>query len=597
MIKRLYKVCLQIISTIFISAFLIVFPNKDFPNIGHDYYYFIPRLIDVVLHYKINGLSIQWYTPSFGGGLPGYSNPQNIQFSLPQLLSMVANPWVASIASSIIFAIVGYFSMQFFLKRILSLSWQASILGGLFFTINGFYIEHVTVGHLGYHAFPLLPIIYIALFADFLPPILGAIIIAIVFAVVIHQAGFYLIVIFVLSSLLLLPILYLLYPRLFIFKRLKRILIFASIFTGLMIGSKVFAVISLMHHIPRHVSDYYDVTPFFAFKGLITQYLGTMNLVPVFWLLGKDIHSITTYLSVWTGAPYGLWELDVSLSPVLVSFLLAGIIFQGFAMFRKRLIFTRTNLIVFLILLLGMWLNVEFIMARGYIYPALRNLPILNSLHVNVRFASAAIFPLALLGAFFYEKLSFRWISFREPVMYSILVFLTLGGALNYFVYTKDVQSRTFNITRSLETYQRVQAGDTFPVEKITDIADDGTFLNNASDIYPYEPLLGSHLENFWPEVVPGPVTDIFDGKYNMTNPTGYVFPEENQAAMFDRIPVEEADKFRQFIHRFQPDWKRPILQNILDITSLSSFIALTSVLLGYLIYRLKKKHGVGNRM
>jgi hypothetical protein len=322
-----------------------------------------------------------------------------------------------------------------------------------------------------------------------------------------------------------------------------------------------------------------------------------MNIVPLFWVLGKDIHSITTYLNVWTGAPYGLWELDVSLSPVLVAFLVAGIVFQGFTMGRKKLRFTRTNIVVFIVLLLGIWLNVEFIMARGYLYPVLQKLPILNSLHVNVRFASAAIFPFALLGAFFYERLSSRWTFFREPVMCSLLVFLTLGGMLNYFAFTKDVQSRTFDVTKSLETYQRVQAGATFPIEKIADMEDDRTFLENASDIHPYEPLFGYRLENFKPKVVPGPVTVPSDGKYNMTNPTGYVFPEENQVAMFDRIPVEDAYNFNQFIHRYQPNWKRPVLQNILDITSLLSFIALTSVLLGYPIFRYIRRHGVGSRI
>jgi hypothetical protein len=264
---RKFQVSLQVVIAIAISAFLVFYLNKDYPKVGHDYYYFIPRLIDVLLHYKVNGLSIQWYTPSFGGGLPGYPNPENIQFSLPQLLTMIVNPWAACLISTVVFALAGYFSMQFFLKRILSFSWQASVLGGLFFTINGFYIEHMAVGHLGYQGFPLLPILFIALFAEFLPPFIAASILALVFAALIHQAGFIVIVIFILSSLVILPILYAINPRLFIFKRLARILLFGSLFSGLIAGSKIYAVYSLMRYFPRNIADHYNVTSWTALKA------------------------------------------------------------------------------------------------------------------------------------------------------------------------------------------------------------------------------------------------------------------------------------------------------------------------------------------
>src|SRR5262245_35216013 len=65
-----------------VGLFLGVILNRTYPIIGHDYTYFISRTLDSYLHYRINGLSIQWYTPSFGGGLPSYANPQQMQFSL-----------------------------------------------------------------------------------------------------------------------------------------------------------------------------------------------------------------------------------------------------------------------------------------------------------------------------------------------------------------------------------------------------------------------------------------------------------------------------------------------------------------------------------
>jgi hypothetical protein len=67
-----------------VTLLIILIMNKDYPFVGPDYRYFIPRLIDTNLHMRINGPGIQWYTPSFGGGLPAFANPQNIEYSIVQ---------------------------------------------------------------------------------------------------------------------------------------------------------------------------------------------------------------------------------------------------------------------------------------------------------------------------------------------------------------------------------------------------------------------------------------------------------------------------------------------------------------------------------
>src|SRR6266508_159528 len=59
---------------------LIVFiVSRDLPKAGHDYGFFLPRMLDTHLHHRINGLGIQWYTANFGAGTPAYPNPQYIQ--------------------------------------------------------------------------------------------------------------------------------------------------------------------------------------------------------------------------------------------------------------------------------------------------------------------------------------------------------------------------------------------------------------------------------------------------------------------------------------------------------------------------------------
>ncbi len=138
MLKRKLEIVIHALNVITIATFLVAYISRDYPEVGHDFRYFIPMMLDTYLHYRVNGLRIQWYTPSFGGGLPAYPNPQQIQFSLPQALTFLTTPWNATLISTVVFAMAGYFAMYYFLSHTLSLTRQASILGGLFFTLNGF---------------------------------------------------------------------------------------------------------------------------------------------------------------------------------------------------------------------------------------------------------------------------------------------------------------------------------------------------------------------------------------------------------------------------------------------------------------------------
>src|SRR5262245_14567880 len=74
---------------------IIAIINRDYPYVGHDYRFFIPRIIDTNLHTRLNGLSIQWYTPSFGGGLPAFANPQHMEYSVLQWLAYFMDLWTA----------------------------------------------------------------------------------------------------------------------------------------------------------------------------------------------------------------------------------------------------------------------------------------------------------------------------------------------------------------------------------------------------------------------------------------------------------------------------------------------------------------------
>jgi hypothetical protein len=77
-----------------LAAIVLLNVGRDYPAVGHDFRYYIPRLLDTDLHIRINGMAVQWYTPTFGGGVPAFPNPQHLQHSVLQALTYFVNPYL-----------------------------------------------------------------------------------------------------------------------------------------------------------------------------------------------------------------------------------------------------------------------------------------------------------------------------------------------------------------------------------------------------------------------------------------------------------------------------------------------------------------------
>src|SRR5258706_2174298 len=213
-----------------VSCFLLIVIYRYYPVVGHDFAYIVSHVFDTYLHYRVNGLSIEWYTPSFGGGLPSYAQPQQMQFSLVQLLVFFFNPWQAVVVALLICVAAGIFCFYIFGKDVLKFEWRASLLGALFFVFTGFYIGHVISGAFGFMAFPLLSGIVLVLFWQRWSDLLAGVVVGLILASLIYQAGFYVLVIFLLSGGMLMPLLYLMNPGLFSFLSLAKRLLIAGLF-------------------------------------------------------------------------------------------------------------------------------------------------------------------------------------------------------------------------------------------------------------------------------------------------------------------------------------------------------------------------------
>ena len=225
---------------------------------------------------------------------------------------------------------------------------------------------------------------------------------------------------------------------------------------------------------------------------------------------------------------------------------------------------------------------VQFSTARGFLFDAVKGWPLIKSLRTNTRFMASFVLPLAILGVKGFDY----WIKGKSGLKtISVFVFLnglSLVALWAYYLLPMKVQGRTFDIQSVLNTYTQIQAGATFPVNKIIPAMNDyEVFEAQASNVtHHYDPLLGEN--SFLPLVHEGSVFDVRNGFYNMTDPTGYVFPKENNSKLFSLISVSDHKKLMDFLNRRQPDWKLPLIQIALDWAAGLTFILIMLAIILY---------------
>ena len=588
MIARKWVIFFIVLNLILINGLVLAVMNLRYPLVGHDYTYSLPSFLDTAIHYRLNGPVIQWFTPTFGGGLPAFPNPNHMQYSIPSLLAVVLPPWPAMMTSAVIFVSSGFLASYYFFRRTLGLNWAASLLGAFFFSANGFVITRFATGQLGYFSFPLLPLFLLLLLDTKLPARSSLVLFGILFATYIYSAGYFIIIIFGLSILMLLPMLFLFKSDLFQWKRLLTIAVLGGGIGILISSSKLAASFALMRYFPRLIADNYPVSAFSGLLGMMLQLLGTPSMVPLFLLAGLDPSTYPTLTRAATGTHYGMWELDISITPVVFIILLVCLIkFLHNPRKYIRLIEDKRGRTAFLVLALFTWVTIEFILAKGFFYPVLRQLPILSSLRGNVRFTGAFLFPLAFLSAAVYNHWSAALAEknqVRRFLLVSLLAVIPLGA---YFLFDKDMFQMIYDIAGPEKIYEQIRAGDSFEIVEIgkPEGENTGALLYRTSNLNLYEPIFGFELEYFHPQVENGSIWDISHGSYNMTDPTGYIYPELNGNRAFDRFRLKDKESLELFAKHIQPDWKIPSFQRVLDWISGLAFLLTVFYVFSWLIF------------
>lgn len=588
-LRTLTPLLAMILSLAITLIILLSVINKDIPRIGHDYGYHIPRMLDGYLHQKINGLEVQWYTPSFGAGLPAYPNPQDVQFSLPQLLMHFVNPWVSLMISLSFYSFVGFFSFYLLLKDECLFSTNASLMGAIFILANGFLIQHAIVGHVGFQVFPLLGTILYILFSKKITYTIAGVFLGLIAFLIINQSGFYIAFIFILSFIIIMPLMYLITPHLFNWQRIGSILLLGGLLAMFFSASKLNAVYSFMRFFPREINDIYDKTYLQGIGGLLIQLMGSMATIPYLIFNGKDLNDLHTIFQNATGSTSSIWETDISISPVLILIVMYGIL-RGSSTLKRENLAQRIiplKVLAVLFLFFGIWIVIDFSLAKGIFFEILKPIPIINSLHVNVRFASAFIFPMAFSGAYILN----RYVEMNriaERTFYGFIFLLTMAFLLLYLLPSANVYRRNADINQALLIYSQIEDGERYPVLTVQNLRDINVFKKQATNLKNlFEPIFGYDLEYFTPLAQPGQILAVDEGYYNMTNPVSYVFPFENGLTLFERFKIGQEADLTLFINRQQPQFKISSAQHLTNGLSLVSIVSAFVFLAGTYFWNL----------
>jgi hypothetical protein len=556
--------------------------NLHYPFIGSDMEYYLARLVDVYLHMKINGFfSLQWWTPTFGGGIPAFPNPLHLQFSITPYLMFLFSPWIATQITYGIMTTLGYFLIYNYISKHTHWGFYSAVCTACVFTTNGYFINHILVGHLNYCSFPIIA---------FVPYLISSswsankciIILSSCITFLIYSAGFPTIFLFYISLGHLFLFLPLVKRETFQFKKMFTVLTVSHFIILGLVCSKFTAVSLHMEVFPR-VKEFFSWQPYYQVMLVSTfaQLFSWRMLIPFESFLPIPADSILFWL---IGSRYEFWENDVSLSPVVPVFIFFFAIAKFFQI--KNFLKIPINRVGIIATLIVIWCSIEMTMGKGLFWSLIKDLPVINSTHVNVRYAGALVLLFSLLFGFCcYTLLSPRSNTFRMWAV-SVILFITFLSMSSYCKIFESKQTyRSYDVSIPSSTWSHIS--NKTNSNKLSEIIAIGPkeqirlFSQGTSSFLPHDPLFGYHGEFFRSSLSLGPLEKVdADGFYNFHNPITFYNPE-NASLPREKIHSNDFENFYLFINRKQPNWELPFVQKAANYISLAT-IFLFSLYIAY---------------
>ena len=541
---------------------------------GHDYKYFLPRILDNYIWIEENTFfSIRWFTPSFCGGVPSYANPQDMYFSVPQLLTLWFDPVNSIYLTILIFASIGFFGMYSLLRGVFRTVRSASFLGGILFMLNGCYFFRMVIGHLTFHAFMLLPGVASLLFlregerhGDFRSLWrLGLAILGMSYmsyaGMITHlaiPAGLILIAIGSVSKLVLG------YAQGF-WSRLT-FACFGAIGISM---SKLTACFSFLGQFQR------TLYPIPGFRGLSEAVLAAIQTV----FFAPDVPGLMSELINYGWSwPLGQheWEYGVGPFPLVVLLVFSGcLLFEPLERGRAWQKLRKSGLYVLwllTILLIPLILNIHI----AGLEQSIKSIPILRS-HAKFIHWFCIYIPVSIVAAaVVVDRLSCIK-DLRKTFVILGVILTMLGLAVHP---TSFYHGQSYKPQFIKKTWERARDGRSLRIDRVDASYGEEALTQKASSMPCYEPIFGYRLEKYPKRSRRlGDVTSLVDGFYNLNNPACFVFPKENGCEPGDCFTEDQADSFEKF-RRFRAfPFEMSFIQRASNIVSLVSIGLLAVVI------------------
>ena len=459
-------------------------------------------------------------------------------------------------------------------RDILRLPTEWAHVLSLMIIANGFFLVHMIAGHLMFHTLPLMGWLLWLLFhpsRDTVRRIAtrGALF-GMIIAIMLYSGGFLIVMFAGMMCLFVLPFV-ILFDKAPFQQKLRslgmRAIAYGSI-TFFLALSKIVAVYSFMRFFPR-------IVPFDRFASEAS----TLRFIfRAFWGFPQQADLFEFIRLPWPASEYSLLLSPVVFLGVLAVPLLLWIYWR--ALLRHPM---RTILCIAYTMLVILFF-VQLARGYGFLVTPLNTLPLFQSVHVTVRFL--VIFAIGIAAAGIYALvLLFRSCSFCRPYEQFALLFCHLMTVLYFtFGYVGMVNTNAFWMQVSYAPLREaLRSAHTFslPVFLVEKGHHDLTLVQRGTtSVHCHEPLFGYQAQHQITSIVPGTVTTVENGTFNMNNPACFQYPRENFCAPGDRISVMDRENFDHFLRGERTTWKLSSAQHIADwITGATLLFCITILL------------------
>lgn len=537
-------------------AFLGVFfflLNARYPQIGHDYRLFFPFLLEGRWHILQSGLLPLRFAAHLCGGFPLYGNPNDLFYSLTQLLAVAFSPWHAvqlSVAAMLAAGYAGWLAVGRDVLR-LTPAWRHVL--ALTLSANGFYFSHVTVGHANFFTFPLLSVLFWLLFdrrrvtGPRLPQ--RAALFALTTAVMLYAGGYYPLLYFALLAALLAPLDLCMAGR----RWRQRLGVLAA-------RGALCATLSLLLGISKIVAVAELMTTMGYGAGMLSIAYDTSTVS----YIASALWALPQSSALFDGVPWALHEQSQFLSPIVWLGLLTGIGLTVLAAVRRVLGWKWAVLLVHAMALSAVFL--QLVQGHGLIADAINGLPGFSSFRVPTRY----LYPLSLwLSVIAVLSLASLTHGMRpERIRIGAFTLMTVTVLAFFAAYSPAMKEFELYANDADYAADAVAAWQRGPVEHVTD--GDYAFDGYTTRECPYETVFIAAENPQAERLHAGAVTDISDGTYNLANPACYQYGEENGCEPGDLIAAADSLNFERFRRGDPVTWKLSRAQHAADTVTMA---------------------------